>query len=180
MSVSPGDAPRWRRRPRLHQFEAYGEEERRATWLELFFDLVYVVAVAELAHLLHDDPTPGGFLRFAGLFVPVWWAWMGYTFYADQFDTDDVPFRLTLLAAMLGIAALPVRLRDVAHSAATGFVVAYFALKALLVGGYLRAYHHDPAARALSGWFIAGYAAGAACWPRWPRRSSPGGGCPGG
>lgn len=44
--------------------------ERHATWLELFFDLVFVVAVAETAHLLHDDLTPGGLLAFAALFVP--------------------------------------------------------------------------------------------------------------
>ena len=35
------------------------EGSRHATWLELFFDLVFVLAIAELAHLLHDDPTPG-------------------------------------------------------------------------------------------------------------------------
>lgn len=41
------------RGPRL--FTIDGTSERHATWLELFFDLVFVVAVAELAHLLHDD-----------------------------------------------------------------------------------------------------------------------------
>ncbi|MCV3213903.1 low temperature requirement protein A [Plectonema radiosum NIES-515] len=33
------------------------EEERRITWLELFYDLVFVVAVSQLAHNLHDDVT---------------------------------------------------------------------------------------------------------------------------
>ena len=163
MNDGSSDPSAWRRPPVLRRFDAH-DEERRATWLELFFDLVFVVAVAELAHLLHDDPTPGGSSRLVGLFVPVWWAWMGYTFYADQFDTDDVPFRVTLLAALLGVAALAVSLSDMAHGKATGFVVAYVFLKILLVGCYLRAYRHDAAARALSGRFIAGYAASAACW----------------
>ena len=39
-------------------------EERTSTWLELFFDLCFVVAVAALARGLHDDPTLGGTLRF--------------------------------------------------------------------------------------------------------------------
>ena len=48
--------------------------ERRATWLELFFDLVFVVAIAALAVFLHDPLTLGGFLGFALLLVPVGWA----------------------------------------------------------------------------------------------------------
>jgi low temperature requirement protein LtrA len=47
------------------------EEHRTSTWLELFFDLCFVVAVAALARGLHDDPSFGGILRFLGLFVPV-------------------------------------------------------------------------------------------------------------
>src|SRR5215217_6470498 len=78
-------------------------EERSSTWLELFFDLCFVVAVAALARGLHDDPTFWGILRFSGLFVPVWWAWMGYTWYATGFDNDDVLYRVTLLAGMLCI-----------------------------------------------------------------------------
>src|SRR4051812_31654960 len=93
-------APR-RRPPRIRVLDEPAAE-RRATWLELFFDLVYVVAVAELAGVLHDDPDWGGALRFAGLSVPVIWTWMNFIFYADQFDTDDVLYRLTVFAAMLG------------------------------------------------------------------------------
>jgi len=47
------------------------EAHRKSTWLELLFDLCFVVAVAALARGLHDDPTFGGILRFMGLFVPV-------------------------------------------------------------------------------------------------------------
>ena len=65
--------------------------ERHATWLELFFDLVFVLAIAELAHYLHDHLTPGGFLGFAFLFVPVWSAWMGFTYYADLFESTAPP-----------------------------------------------------------------------------------------
>ena len=39
---------------------------------------------------LHDDPTIGGILHFLGLFVPVWWTWIGSTWYATAFDNDDV------------------------------------------------------------------------------------------
>jgi low temperature requirement protein LtrA len=68
--------------------------ERSASWLELFFDLVFVLAVAELARYLHEHLDPGGFLGFAGLFVPVWWTWICFSFYADQFDPDDLAYRV--------------------------------------------------------------------------------------
>src|SRR3954454_15208921 len=96
-------APR-RQPPRLRVVEE-SEAERRATWLELFFDLVFVVAIASLAEVLHDDPDWGGVARFAGLSVPVIWTWMNFIFYADQFDTDDVPYRLPRFAAMVPPAA---------------------------------------------------------------------------
>src|SRR5438094_878138 len=85
------------------------DEERRATWLELFFDLVFVVAVAELALRLRHDESVGGFLEFAALAAPLWWAWVGFTIYADRFDSDDVVFRGVMLSAMLAIAAVSVQ-----------------------------------------------------------------------
>jgi low temperature requirement protein LtrA len=51
--------------------------QRRASWLELFFDLCLVVAIGALARGLHALPDLAGLARFALLFVPVWWAWMG-------------------------------------------------------------------------------------------------------
>jgi low temperature requirement protein LtrA len=73
--------------PRLRTLAADEEDDRRATWLELFF----VAAVGQLANALSGRPRPTRFFEFLGLFVPVWWAWMGYTFYANRFDTDDLP-----------------------------------------------------------------------------------------
>ena len=134
-------------------------------WLELFFDLVFVVAVAELAQELARDHSLGGFAIFAGLFLPVFIAWQGFTFYADRFDSDDVLFRAVMLAAMLAIAALAVQIPDVAagrHDA--GFVVAYVTLRSLLVALYLRAWPHAPAARPLIARYAGGYSLSIALW----------------
>ena len=97
----------WLRPPRLRTLaEEDAGEERHASWLELFFDLVFVVAIAELSHELLVNHTLNGFAIFAALFVPVFVAWQGFSFYADRFDTDDVFFRVCMLAAMLAVAAL--------------------------------------------------------------------------
>src|SRR3954469_572824 len=153
-------APR-RQPPRLRVVED-AAAERRATWRELFFDLVFVVAIAELAGVLHDSPDWDGFAHLLRLSVPVIWVWMNFIFYADQFDTDDVPYRLAVFAGMLASAALAVSLPP----AATGFVLAYVAVKAIMVVLYERARRHADTrlARRFCGWCVLAYAGSGALW----------------
>jgi low temperature requirement protein LtrA len=142
-------------------------EERTSTPLELFFDLCFVVAVAALARGLHDEPNLGGALRFLGLFVPVWWSWMIFTWYATAFDNDDVPYRVTLLAAMLAMLGLAASVGEVGvePDAAVSFVVAYASMRLLMTGLFLRARRHVPASiRPFVIWYAAGNALGAAVW----------------
>jgi low temperature requirement protein LtrA len=142
-------------------------EERTSTPLELFFDLCFVVAVAALARGLHDEPNLGGALRFLGLFVPVWWSWMIFTWYATAFDNDDVPYRVTLLAAMLSMLGLAASVGDVGAepSAAASFVLAYASMRVLLVGLFLRARRYVPAdLRPFVDIYAGGNALGAAIW----------------
>ena len=82
---------RWLRPPQLRTLDA-DQDERHATWLELFFDLVFVISIAEVVHALEDYRSLADFAGTAGLFVAVWWAWVGYTVYADGSfsSTDDI------------------------------------------------------------------------------------------
>ena len=154
----------WFRPPRLRT--ASGEAERRhATWLELFFDVVFVVAIAELSHQLVIDHSLYGFLRFAGLFIPVFVAWQGFMAYADRFDTDDLAFRLAFFAAMLAIAAMAVLIGDVARGQrSAGFILAYVTLRSLMLALYARAWFSVPEARPLVRFYGLGYALGAGIW----------------
>src|SRR5215210_4821657 len=140
------------------------EEHRTSTWLELFFDLCFVVAVAALARGLHDDPTFGSILRFLGLFVPVWWAWMGFTWYATAFDNDDVLYRVTLLGAMLCILWLAASIHGLYKGETTSFVLAYVVMKLLLVGLYARARRDATDVRRFAGVYAAGNAVAALIW----------------
>jgi low temperature requirement protein LtrA len=151
------------RPPRLRTLDD-ADGERHASWLELFFDVVFVVAIAQLAHELAVDHSLRGFLVFGALFLPVFIAWQGFTIYADRFDTDDAVFRLAIFAAMLAIAALAVQLPDAAHGDSTGFVVAYAVLRSLMVALYVRSYRHVAAARPLIVRYAAGYSLGIALW----------------
>ncbi len=66
------------------------EKERHATWLELFYDLVFVAVVSQLADNLDHDISLTGLLSFIALFIPVFFAWLGTTFFATRFGTDDL------------------------------------------------------------------------------------------
>jgi low temperature requirement protein LtrA len=139
-------------------------EERHPTWLELFFDLCFVTAVAALAAGLHHDPDRHGIVTFALLFVPVWWAWMGYTWYASAFDNDDAVFRLGMLAAMLLVIALAAAIALVEDGSTTQFAVAYALLQALLAALFLRARRHATTARRFASRYALGDAVGALVW----------------
>ena len=111
---------------------------RRATWLELFYDLVFVVVIFQLAHKLEDDISLKGFLGFLALFVPVWWSWIGAVFYATRFDTDDLGHRILVLLQMIGAAFLAVYVSDAFGDGSVGFALSYAAIRIILVLEYVR------------------------------------------
>lgn len=138
--------------------------ERRASWLELFFDLVLVAAVASLSSQLHADHSIEGLAVFAGLFVPVWWAWWAYTWFSAGFDRDDRGHRIGILTAMVAVAAVASSIGAAARGDSDAFVLAYAAFFYVLTGLYVRAWRQVPAARALTARYASGDAAGATLW----------------
>jgi len=146
--------------PRLRTLETDGE--RRATWLELFVDLVFVAAIAEVASTLSADPTAAGFGRFLALFLPIAWAWSGFAFYATRFDTDDLVYRLLTLLGMFAVAALASTVPHALHGGQNAFAVAYVCVRLVLLALYVRVYRDLPAAKSVAGWllFVFGTAAG--------------------
>jgi low temperature requirement protein LtrA len=142
--VGMGGAPTFRLEPPRLRTTEDAAGERRATWFELYFDLVFVAAVAELAAGLAKDPSGAVFARFAGLFVVVVWAWVGFAMYANRFDTDDVIYRLAKSAAALAVAALAIQIPRViaGHGGSVGFAAGYVVVRSLLIALYVRARLH--------------------------------------
>jgi low temperature requirement protein LtrA len=81
--------------PTLRQDSAE-DSDRRATWLELFYDLVFVVTISQLSHYLSEHLSWLGVVSFMLFFVPIWWCWVGL---------PSTPLGLTLTA--FSIACLP-------------------------------------------------------------------------
>jgi hypothetical protein len=104
---------------------AADEGERHATWLELFFDLVFVVAITELSHQLVVDHSAGAFLRFAALFVPVYVSLIGTrTVTVHRSHRLGASLKLAGAAIILGLIGEESVLPPVAVAAALARVLA--------------------------------------------------------
>jgi low temperature requirement protein LtrA len=151
------------RPPRLRIGEGV-EGERHATWLELFYDLLFAAVVAQLTFELSQDLSGFGILSFVVLCVPVWWAWVGQSFYATRFDTDDPGHRLFIIAQMFAVAGMAVNVHAGLGRGSAGFALSYAVVRLILVGEYVGAHIFVPAARALTKRFALGFGAAAALW----------------
>jgi low temperature requirement protein LtrA len=154
---------RWWRPPSLRTLE-HGHEERHASWLELFFDLVLVVAISQLAHVFVHHPGGHGALVAGGLFCTVFLAWQGFMAYADRFDTDDLIFRVATFAQMLLLLVLAQQVPQAAEGHHVVFAAAFALYRAILVAEYLRAWRHAPVARPLIRRYAGVYAVSVALW----------------
>ncbi len=141
------------------------QEDRHASWLELFFDLVFVLAVTQVADALDHDLSPAGFLHFVLVFLPLWWGWVGFSFYVSRFPREDNIVRLLMLAAMLAVAALSTNVEGAFNGeTAVGFALSYAGLRACLVALYVHTRWREPAARELVDFYIAGFGLGVVLW----------------
>jgi low temperature requirement protein LtrA len=127
------------------------------TFLELFFDLVFVVVISQLGHRLATHPSWAGVGWFVFLFYAVWSSWLNGTLYHDLHTTNDVGVRAFTFAQMLSVAVMAAFIGDVPGDGADGFALAYAANTSLLVILWFRTGLHDPSHRAGSNPYSAGY-----------------------
>jgi low temperature requirement protein LtrA len=143
---------------------AVAEPERRASWLELFFDLCFVVAVGAVAHTLHDEPTIEGLVLFAALFIPVWWSWMEYAWYATSFPEGGAFNRFGAFAAMLTVLAMATQVGAASHGDPRGLILAFVVFHVIVVALFLRAARLYPGRHVFSIRYASGFGLAAALW----------------
>jgi low temperature requirement protein LtrA len=96
----------------LRRLTARGRDEahRVSSPLELFFDLCFVVAIAQagvqLVHAVSQGHAAGGILNYAMQFFAIWWAWMNFTWFASAYDNDDALYRVVTLVQIAGVLVL--------------------------------------------------------------------------
>ncbi len=147
--------------PRLRTMQ---ESDRTATWLELFYDLVFVAAVAMMGTRLVHDTTWTGVASYLAYFALVWWLWASHTFYADRYDTDDLTYRLLAGAQMVAVALIAVSLSLGEAGSTQVFAIGYTAARLILLVLYGRAYRHVPETRDLVRGYLVGFGAASVVW----------------
>ncbi len=127
----------------------YLNTNRQATWLELFFDLVFVALIGVITHDMAD--THDGrisfeqILKFLFVFVPLWWIWATHTVFANRFDTDSPRHKLFTLFIMGMIIVLSIFVKDSLRESFTYFVATYIAIRTLLACAYYVVYKKNSA-----------------------------------
>ena len=140
------------------------EGERRASWLELLFDLVFIATVIELGAYLHSDLSWAGTLRYSFLFLIVWWSWSGTTYYTNRFVVDDALHRFLVFLQIFAVGNLAANIPRAFGVGGPAFALSYAALRILLVFMYARAYRHEPGARPLIRNYVTGFSLGILLW----------------
>ena len=145
------------------------EHPRAATPLELLYDLCFVVAVAQAASSLHHALSEGhgveGTLAFGLVFFAIWWAWMGFAWFASAFDTDDTLYRVKVFVQIVGVLLLAAGVpRAFEHGDFSLVTWGYAIMRVGLIAQWVRAARSDPSIRATARRYAVGIAGLQAGW----------------
>ncbi|MFC4222859.1 low temperature requirement protein A [Lysinibacter cavernae] len=125
------------------------QAHRASTPLELFFDLVFVVAISlassQLHHFESENHVGAGVGSYLMVFFAIWWAWLNFTWFASAFDTDDWLYRLTTFiqlggALVLAAGTVPAMTQHDFSIVILGYVI----MRIALVSQWLRVSFSDP------------------------------------
>jgi low temperature requirement protein LtrA len=144
------------------------EPGRVASSLELFFDLVFVVAVSVAASELHHalaEKHFDGIGTYAVVFFGIWWAWMNFTWFATSFATDDWLYRLLTIFQMSGVLILAAGIDAVfAEKDFTVTVIGYVVMRIAMVAQWLRASRRPGPSRRTTRMYAAGIGMAQILW----------------
>lgn len=111
----------------LRQKNPHGHH--RVTYVELFFDLVFVFAITQISHTLLAHFTPLGILQVLILFFAVWWVWIYTSWITNWLDPERTPTRLMLFAMMIAGLLLSTSIPKVFESRGLAFALAFVAMQ---------------------------------------------------
>jgi low temperature requirement protein LtrA len=104
-------------------------QEDRVLPLELFFDLVFVLAITQCTTLMSENSTWEGLGQGMLVLALLWWSWVGYAWLTSVVDPEEGGVRFALFAAMAGFLIAAISIPEVFGSLATEFAVAYGAVR---------------------------------------------------
>jgi low temperature requirement protein LtrA len=138
--------------------DTFAEAERRTSYIELFFDLVFVFAITQVATLLLEDLSAGGFARAALVLFLIWWAWGSYAWMTNAIHIDSFGVRIAFLAGTAASFFVALAVPHAFDREGAWFTVPFVFVRVLHVVLYTWGLRADPAHQAaikqLAPWFL--------------------------
>jgi low temperature requirement protein LtrA len=129
--------------------------------LELFFDLVFVLAITQCTALMARHPTWEGLAQGLLVLGVLWWAWVGYSWLTSVLDPEEGAVRLVIVAAMAGLLVVSLCVPGAFGADALVFAVAYALVRAAHIALFLLASRDEPEFRRSTTGLALGTALGA-------------------
>jgi low temperature requirement protein LtrA len=145
-------------RTRAPRLSAVLREGERVKPLELFFDLVFVLAITQCTALMSHEPTWTGLAKGMLVLGVLWWSWVGYAWLTSVVDPEEGSVRMAIFAAMAGLLIVAICVPDAFGDLALEFALAYGVVRAAHIALFVLASRDDPALRRS----VAGLAVGTA------------------
>jgi low temperature requirement protein LtrA len=122
-------------------------EEERVTPLELFFDLVFVLALTQCTSLMADDPTWEGLARGVLVLGLLWWAWTGYAWLTSVVNPEEGAVRFAMFAAMAALLVAALSVPDIFGDEGMVFAAAYAVVRFGHIALFVLASRDEPQLR---------------------------------
>lgn len=132
---------------RASRFAAVLREEERVTPLELFFDLVFVLAITQCTALMAAEPTWAGLAKGLAVLGVLWWSWVGYAWLTSVVDPEEGVVRLAIFAAMAALLVAALCVPEAFDDSALVFACAYGVVRIGQIVLFVVASRDDPALR---------------------------------
>jgi low temperature requirement protein LtrA len=132
---------------RPSRFGAALREGERVTPLELFFDLVFVLALTQCTALMAHNPSWEGLAQGLLVLAMLWWAWTAYSWLTSVIDPEEGAVRLVMFGAMAALLVVSLCVPEAFGDLALVFALAYGAVRVAQIGLFMLASPDDDSLR---------------------------------
>ncbi|NQX70385.1 low temperature requirement protein A [Paenibacillus alba] len=132
--------------------------DKKVTWLELFYDLLFVAAVSKASHVLihvENGSIPVEYLmKFVLIFIPIWWAWVGQSLFVNRFGQDIISHRIFLILQLFFVLIMTASLSVDFDQYYVPFLIGYVGLRAMTAIQYLSIHSKEDAHRKITARYL--------------------------
>jgi len=123
------------------------DEGARVTPLELFFDLVFVLAFTQCTALMAADPSWEGVAKGMLVLGVMWWAWVGYAWLTSVVDPEEGAVRIAMFVAMAALLVVSLCIPEAFDDLGLLFALAYGTVRLGQIALFVLASRDDPGLR---------------------------------